>query len=426
MDIEETCERCVNRISPERTYSPHRDTWFYWDGDAWRTDVGESRIYQAVAALGVKGLTHHQCLTIIETLERMQSCQTPIDQFDSHPLLFACKGRTIELDLSFACKPNPCWRLTKLSPVEPCDRRPTLAWDAFFSWLNDHNPERIEAMYRLLGYFLTGSVREQQVYFLYGPGRNGKTVLLELVKHLMGDYAVSVSPTLLVRDQHGSRHPTELMTLCGARLGIMSEVSPGSKLDVAKMKYLTGGDTINARSMRQDEVNFTNTCKLIAAVNDLPEIEIGAGHAEKRRIVIIPCANIVPEADVDRVLLDRLKAESPGILDKIIGGAKRYLEGGITWTQDILDATAELWSENNDLEEFVGRETEAGLELRVCKSEFYQRYASYRFNSGMEKVSAQFVSQAMKKLGFKDMASNGKRYWKNLGLKLLDTEIQRW
>jgi len=418
MDVQEILKDYVC-LSSLFSYCPETSKWLFWDGSKMKTDVGEVKIFTGVVQQSDKGITPHAVREVVGTLERTPETCKALSEFDQHPRLFACEQLTVDLKTSEGLRPKRQWLLTRSSPVVPEQSFPTPTWDAFFAWINNHDEARIEAMYRLLGYFLTGDTREQQVYFLYGPGCNGKTVLLELVKHLMGDYAVSVSPLLLVKDQHGSRHPTELMTLCGARLGIMSELSPGARMDVAKMKYLTGGDTICARSMRQDEVNFNNTCKLIAAVNDLPEIEIGAGHAEKRRIVIIPCANIVPEEDIDRDLLNKLKAEAPGILAKIIGGSARYLEGGIQWTQDILDATAEMWDDNNDLEEFVGRETVSGLDLRACKSEFYQRYSSYRFNSGMDKLTPNAVTRAMKKLGYSELSSNSKRYWKNLSLKSL-------
>lgn len=425
MDTKKVVRNYAGTVSGEARYCPDSGNWMCWSDSWWKRDVGE--VMSVTLALkhtdgDIPASTVREILWILEHTPEM--C-VPLSKWDSHPFLMACEGVTVDLSTSEGLRPRPEWFLTKCCPVTPAASS-TPVWDSFFSWFNNHDIPRMEAMMRLLGYFLTGSIREQKIYFLHGPGRNGKTVLLELVKHLMGDHAVSASPLLLVKDAQGNRHLTELMTLCGARLGIMSELAPGSKLDVARMKYLTGGDTICARGMRQDEVNFTNTCKLIAAVNDLPEIEIGAGVAEKRRVVIIPCPNIVPEEDIDPDLLDKLKAEAPGILAKIIAGAKRYLEGGIQWTQDVTDATSEMWADGNHLEEFITEEAVLGLELRVGKNEFYQRYAGHCFNAGMEKPSSQLVSRSMKKLGYKDMMSNGKRYWRNISLKSLDSGEGGW
>jgi putative DNA primase/helicase len=414
-------------VSKLSRYLPCTGRWVWWNEDFWSEDTGEVRITTSILRHATGDLSTAALREVTWAMEHSTEYTIPAHSLDQHSNMLACKAMTVDLHDGKGLKPMPEFWLTKCSPVTPAPSHPAPTWDAFFSWLNNHDEARIEAMYRLLGYFLTGATREQKVYFLYGPGRNGKTVLLELVKHIMGSHAVSVSPLLLVKDQHGNRHPTELMTLRGARLGIMSELSPGAKLDVARMKYLTGGDTICARGMRQDEVNFTNTCKLIAAVNDLPELECSAGTAEKRRVVIIPCANIVPEEGVDPDLIDKLKAEAPGIFAKIIGGAKRYLEGGIQWTQDVADATAEMWEENDGLEEFIHQECERGLDLRVARGEFYQRYAAYRYNSGMEKVTMHAVTSSMKKLGHKDVrGGDNKKYWRNLALKSLDAGGGRW
>jgi hypothetical protein len=42
---------------------------------------------------------------------------------------------------------------------------------------------------RIAGYCLTGLTTEHALFFIYGPGGNGKSVFLNLLVHILGDYA---------------------------------------------------------------------------------------------------------------------------------------------------------------------------------------------------------------------------------------------
>lgn len=78
---------------------------------------------------------------------------------------------------------------------------------------------------RAAGYALTGSVGEHCLFLLYGTGRNGKSVFLDVLSTILGDYAATVDPNLLM-DRWQDRHPTEVADLEGLRFVAMSE--PGN------------------------------------------------------------------------------------------------------------------------------------------------------------------------------------------------------
>ncbi|GAA3126012.1 hypothetical protein GCM10020254_86760 [Streptomyces goshikiensis] len=110
-------------------------------------------------------------------------------------------------------------------------------------------------LHLMLGYSITGDVGAQVMPFLFGSGKNGKSVLLDVLMKLLGDYADAAPPGfLMARTFEG--HPTELAELHGRRVIVCSEVKPGDKFDEARVKLLTGGDRIKARRMRQDFFSF--------------------------------------------------------------------------------------------------------------------------------------------------------------------------
>lgn len=162
-------------------------------------------------------------------------------------------------------------------------------WDRFLTDTfgdDDQGAEMIRFLHLLLGYSLTGDVGAQVMPFLFGSGKNGKSVLLDVLIKLLGDYADAAPPGfLMARPFEG--HPTDLAELHGRRVIVCSEVKPGDRFDEARVKLLTGGDRIKARRMRQDFFSFAPTHKLWLLGNHRPEVGTG-GYAFWRRMRLIP------------------------------------------------------------------------------------------------------------------------------------------
>jgi putative DNA primase/helicase len=184
----------------------------------------------------------------------------------------------------------------------------------------------ISFLHLLLGYSITGDVGGEVMPFMFGGGKNGKTVLLEVLIRILGDYADAAPPGFLMARPVES-HPTDLAELHGRRIIVVSEVKPGDRLDEARVKLLTDGARIQARRMRQSYFCFDPTHTLWLQGNHRPEVSTG-GYAFWRRIRVIPFDRVVPENRRVDNLADVLAAEEgPGILKWLIDGASRYLNG---------------------------------------------------------------------------------------------------
>src|SRR5204863_9206782 len=118
----------------------------------------------------------------------------------------------------------------------------------------DRNDELYAYLRRFVGYLLVGDTREQSLHFLWGLGANGKTVFCEVLLRLLGDYAVAVSPDLIMLRRH-SGIPNDVARLRGARAALMNETSQGARFDEAKLKDLTGGDALSARILHGEFID---------------------------------------------------------------------------------------------------------------------------------------------------------------------------
>ena len=109
----------------------------------------------------------------------------------------------------------------------------------------------IAYLQRVFGYCLTGDTSEQAIFFNYGGGQNGKTVLMSTVSGILGDYC-HATPIETFTESKSDRHPTELARLRGARLVTATETEAGRHWAESRLKELTGGERIPARFMHKD------------------------------------------------------------------------------------------------------------------------------------------------------------------------------
>ncbi|MFD0432049.1 phage/plasmid primase, P4 family [Streptomyces zhihengii] len=213
------------------------------------------------------------------------------EHLDADPYALCTPAGIVDLHTGLLRTPDPNKdfhsRSTSVGPaVMPIPRFQRFLADTFGD--DADGTQMINFLQLLLGYSITGDVGGQVMPFLFGAGKNGKSVLLDVSMKLLGDYADAAPPFLMARLYEG--HPTDLAELHGRRVVVCSEVKPGDKFDEARVKHLTGGDRIKARRMRQDFFSFNPTHKLWLLGNHRPEVGTG-GFAFWRRMRLIPRAH---------------------------------------------------------------------------------------------------------------------------------------
>lgn len=223
----------------------------------------------------------------------------------------------------------------------------------------EYRPELAHYLQKALGYTLTGSTREQKMFIAVGEGSNGKSVLLDTVLWLLGDYGQPVAPDALMangRDVDAERATPFKFKLAGARAAISCESKDGQHLDVAMVKQHTGGGMMTARNLHAPALTFAITHKLWLMTNHRPAID-HLDAALRGRLHIIPFDmrwNRPGEIDIDPhkpngdpVLVDTLKAEAEGVLAWLVAGALAYQREGLTPPADVTRMTREYFEEQD-------------------------------------------------------------------------------
>jgi putative DNA primase/helicase len=201
--------------------------------------------------------------------------------------------------------------------------------DEIFEKVSDEERRNlIDFLQHVLGYCLTGDSSIHLVVMLWGSGRNGKSLLMELVLWCMGDYAKKISNRVLMQKKHDA-HPTEIADLLGVRLAVSSEVSTSDFFNESLLKELSGDDTLSARFMRRDFFTFRRTHKHILLGNSKPMLRV-ADDAIAARMKMIPFErNFLAEGLQDETLPTVLRSEAPIVLRWLIEGVRKLHAAGL-------------------------------------------------------------------------------------------------
>ena len=301
------------------------------------------------------------------------------EEFDTEKTdyLFNVKNGTVNLETGVLTEHDQSNLITKIAPFKYETHAECPKWVDFLGKIFDNNVETIGFIQRALGYSATADISEQCLFFCYGTGANGKTLFLETIMRLMGTYAMTAAPEILIQKRMED-HPTAVADLNGKRFVSTIEVGENRYLHEAKVKMLTGGDRIKARYMRKDFFEFSPTHKLWMAANHKPIIR-GNDEGIWRRIHLIPFNVTIPKEDQIplKVMLKNFKDENAGIFRWMLDGAKAWKDQGLLPSDSVVDATKEYRNESDVLSEFFAECCLIDRRTMVTSTDMYHTYVRW-------------------------------------------------
>jgi putative DNA primase/helicase len=426
--------RFAERHANDLRYVAAWGKWLHWTGTHWRLDetllaFDKARsICRSAAAECNKEkvaavLASAKTVAAIERLAKAdRRLAATADQWDADPWLLNTPWGVIDLKTGEPRSHDPNDYLTRITAASPGGDCPT--WLAFLTRVTGGDSDLQNFMQRMAGYSLTGDTSAHALFFLYGTGANGKSVTIDTLAGILGDYH-KAAPIETFTASTSERHPTDLAGLRGARLVTAVETEEGRRWAESKIKSLTGGDTISARFMRQDFFEFQPQFKLVIAGNHKPGLR-SVDEAIRRRFHLLPFTVTIPEAERDERLKDKLKAEWPGILKWMVAGCLDWQAQGLNAPEAVRMATA-AYLEAEDataawIDDCCIRDPNAWSQ----SNELFASWKVWAERSGEFVGSSKRFTQNLETRGFHMMRKNSGRGFQGIEINRSDEPQPHW
>lgn len=348
---------------------------------------------------------------------------------DTDPWLLNVRNGTIDLRTGELRPHDPTDLITRQSPVayDPDATAPT--WDAFLASITLGRADLAGYLQRIAGYAASGMATERQAFVLYGAGRNGKGAFCNVLEHVLGDYSVRTPTETLMARRHDSGISNDLARLRGARFVRASETEEGRRFNVARVKDLTGNETISARFLFGEFFDFRPEFTLVVTTNHKPIVPAN-DQALWDRLRLVPFdlrlwddddpaeERTDPGKRVDKRLEEKLRAEAPGILRWIVEGCLAWQREGLHAPECVLGATQEYRDESDRVGAFLEDRCVVQEASRVTAGEIFAAYVEWATANGERPMSNQAFGRALAEKGFhQDRLGRARtRYWLGLGL----------
>jgi len=414
----------ADRFKDDLRYCHHTGTWYRWQNEGWRKEDTRLPFHRA------RELCRELNINCNATLGKA-STASAIEQFaradrafavtseiwDKDPMLLGTPGGVIDLrtgKLRLAARDD---YITKRTSVAPADLSQAPLWFRFLREATREDDDLQLFLRQICGYCLTGEISEHALFFIYGPGGNGKGVFLNTFVNILGDYARTASMDTFTASR-SERHPTDLAMLRGARLVTASETEEGRAWAESRIKQLTGGDRISARFMRQDFFEFQPQFKLVIIGNHKPVLR-NVDPAARRRFNIVPFL-YAPEKP-DKQLEKKLKTEYPAILRWMIEGCLDWQEYSLMRPSVVEDATRSYFDDQDLFGQWIKECCIRGSDEWEVTTRLYGSWKIFAERNGEDPKSAKAFSGNLSRREFqpdrKTVHGATHRVFKGIALK---------
>ena len=431
-------QRMCDLFGNNLRYSYENKTWYFWNGKVWCEDktgkikrladetIDKMRKEAYKEEDGDKQSAMFKWINktcnsnakenMIKELQHIENIPILMSEMDTQNDLFNCQNGIINLRNGELLKHEPNYFCTKISDCI-CDisgAKPEL-WLNFLDDITCGDKELQAYLQKAVGYSLTGSVREQCLFFLYGMGRNGKSTFLDIISCIAGTYANHAQPeTLMLKSQLNSGTTSDIARLKGARFVTSVEPNENVKLNEGLVKQLTGGDKVTARFLYGKEFEYTPEFKIWLGANHKPIIR-GTDDGIWRRIRLIPFVAQIPDEKVDKNLKYKLKKELPQILKWAVDGALLWQKEGLQSPPCVVKATQEYRYEMDTMSRFFSEYVTYDSNAKMKASVLYNYYCEWATQNNEYVMSmTKFGKEVMQKVSDKKGYADGMYY---MGIK---------
>lgn len=440
-------QRLADRVAGLALYCEAARRWYVYDGRRWNGDrqgalmewAKESALsLYAIAAGVVDDKERGAVLKHAHSSESERSLKAAInlakstpaleitpEQFDRDAMALNVLNGTLDLRTGALRPHDPLDRISRVAPVL---YDPDAAAPRFLSFLDEifnGDQEQITYLQKVVGYCLTGVTNERAVFIAYGSGRNGKSTLSRLMMTLLGDYAKRTPTETIMARRNDGGIPNDLAALMGARFVTVSETEEGRRLNVSKVKDMSGDEPLTARFLHGEFFSFRPSFKLWISTNHKPVLP-GSDRAIWDRFRLLPFDVRIEDEQVDKGLEAKLEGELDGILNWLLAGCMAWQAHGLTPPRSVAVATESYRQEMDQLGSFLAERCVEEIGASVTSATLFAAYKTWCESTNEKVGTANWLGRQMTERGYdRGQASSASRERVWIGVRLLNDNEQK-
>lgn len=452
-------ERFAQKHVGKLAFVAQRQQWLQFDEHAWKHDESryviqhaiqvtedmlvessamllkayqekDKTIRDSIIAKAIRLQKHMQASQAKPKLEAMVALASTFpeitvmqSQLDNNNMLFGVQNGVLELDTGTFRNGSPEDLITRQSKTDWKGGDEEIGCPVFENFLREvqPDPDVRHWLQKFIGYCLTGCVDEQIFVIFQGGGSNGKSVFMEAIKKVLGEYARTVQfDTFVHREKAGSEPRNDLAALDKVRLVVANEGAEGARLDECVIKACTGDDKITARFLHKEFFEYEARFKVVLITNHKPVIA-GTDNGIWRRVILVPWTVTIAVGKRDKKLKEKLEQELPGILAWCMKGLHLFQEQGLSDLPKPLISSNEEYRKDSDI---VGMWIDECCELHsecfTSNPDIYESYDKWAKSFGFRPLSQKSLAEKFKERGLVKGKGSGERGWN--GIRLLPTK----
>jgi len=250
----------------------------------------------------------------------------------------------------------------------------------------------------LIGYCFLREYPYQKMFFLFGGGGNGKSLFLNILRHILGEDNITSTDLESLQD---NRFASSGLF---KKLAAIAGEAPYQAIRNAKqIKALTGEDIISAERKWGHAFNFKNYAKVIISTNELPKTT-DKTIAFYRRLFLCRFPNKITDTKKEKKGLFRSipETEFEGLAYKSLQYLKAFIARGYCFTNDKkeFELRKEYERLTNPVSEFIGQFTVEDPNKFIPKWIFIEIFKRWQREKGRREWTDREIAKEMKYLGY--------------------------
>lgn len=432
-------ERFFQQFCDDIRYCAPFKSWYIWTDDLWQKDSTLKRerfaietvraIYteagdmpdekdrKRIADWAKASESQQRRSAMIQTVSSMVAINPDI--WDAKPNLFNMQNGTYDL-ISHTFKGHQKDDfLTNLAGVKYQSGDACPVWEQHLNLIFNDDADLVSGFQELAGYTLLSGNPDEIFCICWGSGRNGKGKTFDAIAYVHGDYARNVAFKTFTIKKNGGESTNDIARLKGSRFVRASESEEGDRLSESLIKSLSGGDTITARLLYQENEEYLPEFIIFLQTNHKPIIR-NWDQAIESRLWLIPFTKYIEQDNRDQNILKKLKLEGSGIFNWMLEGLKRYQKRGrLHKPTAVRVATEEYKHEQDRIGEFIAACCIKAPGMWAYRKDLYDAYRRDCLQNGVEELSQNIFSRLLQSHhGIREGQRKDKgRTWKGIALQ---------